>query len=162
MMVSERTGSKHVRQTSSSYPQWEFDTVGVEPVADIFNEMHDVPDAAVSPNHRSCTVKLMAVGQPCIMRGISVIRTVGQLRIVKGILGRTGATLYFEMDTVPFHRIQTIRGRRWCSVTNCFRMKILPICRCRIMRNCLCQHCRFSRMRGASGPPRHRSDGSDR
>ena len=29
--------------------------MGVEPVADIFNEIHDVPDAAVSPNRRSCS-----------------------------------------------------------------------------------------------------------
>ena len=80
------------------------------------------------------------------MKGISVIRTVGRLRIVKGILGRPGAILHFEMDTVPFHRIRTIRCRRLCSVTNYFRMKILPICLYRLMRNCPCQHCRFSRV----------------
>ena len=45
MMVRERTGSTHVRQTSSSYPRRELDTVDTEPVADIFNEIHDVPDA---------------------------------------------------------------------------------------------------------------------
>ena len=44
-----------MRQTSSSYPRCDSDMVGVKPVADIFNEMHDVPDAAVSPNRRSCS-----------------------------------------------------------------------------------------------------------
>ena len=53
MMVRERTDSTHVHQTSSSYPRRELDTVDAEPVADIFNEIHDVPDAAVSPNRRS-------------------------------------------------------------------------------------------------------------
>ena len=38
---------------SSSYPWRELDTVDAEPVADIFDEIHDVPDAAVSPNRRS-------------------------------------------------------------------------------------------------------------
>ena len=52
-MVRDRTGLTHVRQTSSSYPGRELDTVDAEPVADIFNEIHDVPDAAVSPNRRS-------------------------------------------------------------------------------------------------------------
>ena len=53
MMVREKTGLTHVRQTSSCYPRREFDKVDGEPVADIFNEIHDVPDAAVSPNCRS-------------------------------------------------------------------------------------------------------------
>ena len=48
MMVSERTGLKHMRPTSSNYPRWELDTVGVEPVADVFTDRHYVPDAAVS------------------------------------------------------------------------------------------------------------------
>ena len=55
MLVRERTGAKHVRQTCSSYPRCEFDTVGAEPVANIFSEIHDVPDAAVFPNRRSCS-----------------------------------------------------------------------------------------------------------
>ena len=62
--------------------------MGTEPVADMFTGRYDVPDVAVSP------VRLMAVWQPCIMKGISVIRTVGRLRIVRGILGRTGVTAF--------------------------------------------------------------------
>ena len=54
MMVSERTGLMHVHQTSSSYPRWESDT-GVWIPWQTFNGMHDVPDAAVSPNRRSCS-----------------------------------------------------------------------------------------------------------
>ena len=53
MMVREKTDSTHVRQTSSCYPRREFDTLDAEPVADIFNEIQDVPDAAVSPDCRS-------------------------------------------------------------------------------------------------------------
>ena len=53
MMVRERTVLTHVRQTSTSYLRRELDTVDAEPVVDIFNEIHDVPDAAVSPNRRS-------------------------------------------------------------------------------------------------------------
>ena len=37
------------------------------------------------------TVKLITVGQVCIMKDMSVIRIVGRLRIGKRILGRTGA-----------------------------------------------------------------------
>ena len=55
MMVSERTGSKHVHQAYAGYPRWESDTVGTEPVADVFTGRHDVPDVAVSPNRRSCS-----------------------------------------------------------------------------------------------------------
>ena len=55
MMVSERTGLKHVRQTPSSYPRRELHTVGVEPLEDVFTERHDVPDAAVSPRCWSCS-----------------------------------------------------------------------------------------------------------
>ena len=111
MMVSERTGSTPVRQTSSSYPRWDSDTVGVEPVVDIFNEMHDVPAATVSPKRRNCSETYGDV-TALYYEGISVIRTVGRLRIVKGILARTGANLHFKMDTVLFHRIRTIRCRR--------------------------------------------------
>ena len=53
VMVREKTGLTHVRQTFSCYPRREFDTVDAEPVVDIFNVIHDVPDAAVSPNCRS-------------------------------------------------------------------------------------------------------------
>ena len=53
MMVGEVTGSRHVHQTSSSSPLLESDTVGTEPVADIFTGRHDVPDVAVSLNCRS-------------------------------------------------------------------------------------------------------------
>ena len=53
MMVSERIDSTHVRQTSPGYPRRELDKVDAEPVVDIFDEIHDVPDAAVSPNRRS-------------------------------------------------------------------------------------------------------------
>ena len=55
MMVSERTGSKHVHQASAGYPRWESDMMGTGPVADVFTGRHDVPDVAVSPNHRSCS-----------------------------------------------------------------------------------------------------------
>ena len=95
-------------------------------MADIFNEIHDVPDAAVSPNRRSGS-ETYGDGTALHYEGVSVIRTVGRLRIVKGILGKTGADLHFRMHMVPFRRIRTIRCQRWCSVTNCFRMKILPI-----------------------------------
>ena len=53
MMVRERTDSTHVRQTSPSYPRRELDTVDAEPVVDIFDEIHDVPDVAGSPSRRS-------------------------------------------------------------------------------------------------------------
>ena len=46
---------KLVHQSSLSYPRWDSDTVGTEPVADIFTGRHDVPDVAVSPNRRSCS-----------------------------------------------------------------------------------------------------------
>ena len=88
-MDCEWTDSKHVRQTSSSYPRCELDTVGVEPLTDVFTERHDVPDAAVSPNVRSCS-DTYDCGTALYDEGISVIRTVGRLRIVKGILGKTG------------------------------------------------------------------------
>ena len=91
MMVSERPGSRHVHQASSSSPRW-------EPVVDVFTGRHDVPDVAVSPNRRNCS-ETYGGGQPCIMKGISMIRTVDRLMIMKGILGRTGVTLHFEMDT---------------------------------------------------------------
>ena len=55
MMVRERTGSTPMRQTSSSHPRWESDTVGVEPVAHIFNAMHDVPDTTISQDRQSCS-----------------------------------------------------------------------------------------------------------
>ena len=38
MMVSERTGSKHVHQASPGYPRWESDTMGTEPVAAVSPE----------------------------------------------------------------------------------------------------------------------------
>ena len=82
------------------------------------------------------------------MKGISVIRTMDRLRIVKGILGWTGMIRHFGLDLVHFRRIWTIRSRRLRSVTNCFRMRFWPIHLCRFMRKCLCWHCRFSRMRG--------------
>ena len=44
-----------IRQPSSSYPRCDSDTVGVEPVTDIFNEMHGVHAAAVSPIRRNCS-----------------------------------------------------------------------------------------------------------
>ena len=55
MVGSEWTGPKHMHPTSSSHPRCEFDTVGVEPLTGVFTERHDVPDAAVSPNVRSCS-----------------------------------------------------------------------------------------------------------
>ena len=63
MMVSERTGSKHVIQASSGYPRWELDTVSTEPVAHVFTGRHDVPDVAVSPNCRSCSETYGPIGQ---------------------------------------------------------------------------------------------------
>ena len=131
MMVSERTGSKHVHQASSSYPRWELDTVGTKPVGDVFTGGHDVPDVAVSPNRRSCS------------------ETYGG-----------GAALYYEGD-ISDSDCGSVEDRErdtwenWCdsafrngygafppdtddplpTVTNCFRMKILPICMYRIMRN---------------------------
>ena len=90
MMVDEVTGLGYVHQTSSSSPLLEADIVCKKPV-----------------------------GQPYIMKVISVIRTVDRWRIVRGIHGRTGATLLFEMVMVDFHWIRRIRCRRLCSVTNC-------------------------------------------
>ena len=69
----------------------------------------------------------MIVARLCVMKGISVIRTVGQLRIVKGILGKTGVILHFAMDLVYFRRMRTIRSRRLCSVTSCFQPPMLPV-----------------------------------
>ena len=42
MLVSERTGSRCVHLASSGYPWWESDTVGTEPVVDVFTGRHDV------------------------------------------------------------------------------------------------------------------------
>ena len=52
MMESEGTGLTHVCQTTLNYPRCELDTVGVEPLADVFRGKHDVAAAAVSPNVR--------------------------------------------------------------------------------------------------------------
>ena len=51
MMVRESTGSTPVRQSSASHPRWESNTVGVEPVADIFSAMYD--DTAVCQDRRN-------------------------------------------------------------------------------------------------------------
>ena len=108
MMVSERTESTPVRQTSSSYHG------GCGASGRHFQLDAWCPCSGCFSNSQlaGIVVKPMTMGKPCIMRGISVIRTVGQLRIVKGILGRTGANLHFKMDTLLFHQIWTIRCRR--------------------------------------------------
>ena len=151
MMVSERTGSKHVIQASSGYPRWELDTVSTEPVAHVFTGRHDVPDVAVSPNCRSCS-ETYGGGAALYYEGDISDSDCGSVedreRDTWKDWSPSGVTLHLEMDTVRFRRTQTICCRRLCSVTNCFRMKILPICLYRIRRNCLCQHCRFLRMRG--------------
>ena len=77
MMVGELTGPGYVHLTLSSCSLLEADMVCTEPVADILTVGHDVPKVAGSP------VRLMAVGWPCIMKVISVIRTVGRLKIVR-------------------------------------------------------------------------------
>ena len=46
----------------------------------------------------------MVVGRLFIMRVISVIRTVGRLNIVKGILGMTGVIRRFIMEYGGFFR----------------------------------------------------------
>ena len=137
-MVGEVTDSGHVHQTSS-------DMVCTEPVADILTVRHDVRKWLVL-RFAGVPVRLMAVGQPCPMKVISVIRTVDRWKIVREILGRTGVILLFEMDTVGFHRILMIHYLRLCSVASCFGMRTLPSrheC-CQIMGMCWYRHYRFS------------------
>ena len=55
MMKSEGTGLTPVCQTSLCYPWCELDTVGIEPLADVFTGKQDVTAAAVSPNVQSCS-----------------------------------------------------------------------------------------------------------
>ena len=147
LLVEEQTVLTQVRRTSSSRQQWQLDTLGVKPVADILNEMHDVPDEAVSAIRRSCS-ETYGGGTDLYSEEDISGSDCGSVESREWILGKTGVTLHLEMDTVPFHRIRMIRCRRWCSGTNCFQLKTLPICMCRIMRNCLCQHYRFSWMKG--------------
>ena len=163
VMLSERTVSTHVCPASSSYRRRELDTVGMEPVADLFNERHDVPDAAVSPNRRSCS-ETYGGGTALYYEGDISDSDCGSVEDRERDTWEDWCDSAFrKMDTVPFHRIRMIYCRRWCSVTNCFRMKTWPICLCRIIAwNCLCQHYMSSRRRGASGSPGYRSDCSDR
>ena len=55
MMESEGTGLTHVCQTTLSYPRCELDTVGAEPLVDVFTGKHDVTAVTVSPNDQSCS-----------------------------------------------------------------------------------------------------------
>ena len=59
------------------------------------------------------------------MRVISVIRTVGRLRIVRRILGMTGVILLFTMEMVVFPQMLMISSHQLCSVISCFGMTTL-------------------------------------
>ena len=45
------------------------------------------------------------------------------LRTLKGVIGRIGAVLHFILHVGHFRRRRTIRSRRLCSGTNCFRRR---------------------------------------
>ena len=82
-------------------------------MADIFNEMHDVPDAAVSPNRQSCS-ETYGAGTALYDEGDISDSDCGSTedRERDTVKGRTGVNLHFKMDTVPFHPIRAIRCRR--------------------------------------------------
>ena len=98
MMVRERTGSTHVMYVrrlqaihGGSWTRWTQSRWRISSTRFMMSLMRRFLRIA------GVTVKLMAVGQVCIMREMSVIRIVGRLRIGKGILGRTGVNLHFEI-----------------------------------------------------------------
>ena len=124
MLEDEGTGLAHVCQTTLSHPQGELDTVDIDPLADVFEEKLSVTAAAVSP--------MFGVAAEVMIKykyiyKISEIRMIGQSRIVKGILGWTGVILHFGMELVHFLRMQMIRSRWLCLMTNCFQMTFWPI-----------------------------------
>ena len=142
MMVGERTGSRHVHQASSGSPWLESDAVGTEPVADIFTGRHDVPNVAVSPNCQSYS-ETYGGGAALYYEGVISDLDCGSVEDRERDTSEDWCDSAFRNGYGAF----TIRCRRLCSVANCFRMRILPICLYRIMRICLSQHYRFSRMR---------------
>ena len=137
MMVGEVTGSGHVQRTFSSGSLLEADMVYQEPMADILTVLR----------FAGVPVRLMVVGRPCIRKVISVIRTVGRLKIMREILGRTDVILLFRMDMVGFTRIMMTHCRRLCSLASCFVMRTLPSRhKCsQIEGMCLYRHYRFLR-----------------
>ena len=97
-MVSEVPGPRHVSLNLSG-SLLGADMVDSETAVDILTEGHDGSRVAESPIQRASGVT-DGDGWPFIMRAISVIRTVGRLGIVRGILGMTGVILLFTIDMV--------------------------------------------------------------
>ena len=118
MMVSEVPGPRHVSPNMSG-SLLEADMVDSERAVDILTEGHDVHQA-------SGVTDGDGGGGPFIMRVISMIRTVGRLEIVRGILGMTGVILLFAMDMVAFPQMLMIHSQWLCSVISCFGMTTLP------------------------------------
>ena len=125
MLDDEGTDLALVCQTTLSDPQGKLDTVGIDPLANV-----------VSPT-LSGTADLIIVILFWVRTQISVIWMREQLRMVKGMFGRTGAILHLGSDLVHFRRMRTIRSRRLRSMTNCFQMRFWPIRLFRFRRNCL-------------------------
>ena len=123
MVVTEVPDPRHASPNLSG-SLLRADMVDSETAVDILTEGHDVSKIAESPIQQVSGVT-DGDGRPFIMRVISVIRTVSQLRIVRGMLGRTGVILLFTMDMAVFPRMLMIRSHRLCSVISCFGMTTL-------------------------------------
>ena len=111
-----------VCQTSLCCTQDELDTMDVDYLTGVFAEKLLVTDGFYQGRFRRT-------------RGFSVIRMMDPLRTMKRILGRIGVVLHLA----PSCQKWTVRGRRLCSVTDCFR-RSWPIRLFRFMRKCLCWH----------------------